>query len=128
MIGGLVVRSSSPYHFTVTKIVYNIIHNHQILTQIPICKLESLYIILQVHSFWREQYHIFSMRLSRLLHSTTSLFSSISKNASTDIMAPVTSLDLSGTKGEFKRSDAKWRNWVQDTTTLDGTFELRYRR
>ena len=63
------------------------------------------------------------MRISRFLQSTTSLFTTISKSASS--MTPVTSLDLSGTKGEFKRSDAKWRNWVKDTTTTDGTIKRR---
>jgi hypothetical protein len=41
---------------------------------------------------------------------------------STGMAPPVTSLDLSGTKGEFERSDAKWRNWVEDaSSTTDGT-------
>jgi hypothetical protein len=67
------------------------------------------------------------MKISRFfLQSTTSLFgtssSSIVSKSTCIAMAPITSLDLSGTKGEFKRSDAKWRNWVKDTTTMDGTL------
>jgi hypothetical protein len=62
------------------------------------------------------------MRLSRLVQSTTSLFSAVSKSnsMSTATIAPVTSLELSGKKGEFQRSDAKWRNWIKDTTNMNG--------
>jgi hypothetical protein len=34
----------------------------------------------------------------------------------------VTSLDLSGKKGEFQRSTAKWRHWIRATTDADGTY------
>jgi hypothetical protein len=33
----------------------------------------------------------------------------------------VTSLDLSGKKGEFQRSTAKWRHVIRATTDADGT-------
>lgn len=29
------------------------------------------------------------------------------------LVAPATSLDLAGSKGEFTRSDALWRNWIK---------------
>jgi hypothetical protein len=52
------------------------------------------------------------MRLSRLASS----FMTMSSQQAGATAAPVTSLDLVGAKGEFKRSVAAWRNWIKDGT------------
>jgi hypothetical protein len=69
------------------------------------------------------------MRLSRFFHPTTSLFTSMSSTTTSSNLpmaaaatTAVTSLDLSGKKGEFQRSTAKWRNWIHATTDADGTY------
>jgi hypothetical protein len=69
------------------------------------------------------------MQLSRFFHSTTSLFISMSSTTTSSNLpmaaaatTAVTSLDLSGKKGEFQRSTAKWRHWIRATSDADGMY------
>lgn len=56
------------------------------------------------------------MNILRVVRSVTTLYSTMSSKGVETTAAPITSLELSGGKGEFQRSVAKWRNWIKSTS------------